>query len=65
MRKTIQEDSEGQRAFQRHLPLPRSVPTDLDTDDYENFEDESEMINSLVHQGEEAFEDELMRSEDY
>ncbi len=65
MRKTIQEAVEGQKAFPRHLPKPMSVPSDLDTDDYEDFEDEGEMLNSLWHRGEEAFEDELMGAEDY
>lgn len=58
----MHEDSEGQ-AFPRHLPAP--VPADeRDTDDYENFDD-SEIMQSLWHQGEEAYEDELMRVEDY
>lgn len=66
MRKTIQEVSEGQKVFQRHPPLPTSVPADADTDDYEDFgDDEGEMMQSLWHKGEEEFEDELMRAEDY
>jgi len=66
MKKTIQEESESQKVFQRHPSLPASVPADVDKDDYEDFgDDESEMMQSLWHKGEEEFEDELMRTEDY
>jgi hypothetical protein len=66
MKKTIQEEFGDQKVFQRHPPLPTSVPTDADTDDYEDFgDDESEMMQTLWHKGEEAYEDELMGAEDY
>ena len=59
------EDAEGAQAFQRHPQMPVPVPPDKDTDDYEEFEDDAEMMQALWHQGEQAFEDELMASEDY
>jgi hypothetical protein len=65
MNKTHVEFAEGTQAFQRHPQLPASLPPDKDTDDYEEFEDDAEMMQALWHQGEEAFEDELMASEDY
>ena len=54
---------EHQRAI-RQPSLPASVPPEKDTDDYENFDDDTEMMESLWHQGEEEFEDEVMRAEE-
>jgi len=65
MSKTNFESVEDQQAFQRHPALPVAVPPDKDTDDYEEFDNDAEMMQSLWHRGEEAFEDELMASEDW
>ncbi|MEM4254456.1 MAG: hypothetical protein QXR48_03690 [Candidatus Woesearchaeota archaeon] len=64
MRKTILE-FEHQKAF--HQPtLPVSLPPEKDTDDYEDFDDDEEMMQTLWHKGEESFEDEMMKEgEDY
>ena len=54
-----------QRLFhQPHIPV--SLPPEKDTDDYEDFDDEEEMMQTLWHKGEELFEDEMMKEgEDY
>ncbi len=64
MRKT-ELVAEHQRLF--HQPaLPVSLPLEKDTDDYEDFDDEEEMMQTLWHRGEESSEDELMKEgEDY
>lgn len=56
---------EHQKAF--HQPaLPVTLPPEKDTDDYEDFDDDTEMLQSLWQQGEESFEDEMMKEkEDY
>ncbi|MEM4242935.1 MAG: hypothetical protein QXM31_03480 [Candidatus Woesearchaeota archaeon] len=54
-----------QRAF--HQPaLPASLPPEKDSDDYEDFDDDTEMMQTLWHKGEESSEDDLMKEgEDY
>ncbi len=65
MRKSLQDEFEDLKAFPRHPAMPASVPPDKDTDDYEDFEDDAEMIQSLWRQGEQTSEEELMSAEDY
>jgi hypothetical protein len=64
MNKAFQDESEDLKAFPRHMRIPAPVP-EKDTDDYEDFEDDAEMIPELWHKGELAFEDEQMSAEDY
>ena len=65
MNKTMQEEFEDLKAFQRHPVLPVPAEDEKDNvDDYEDFDD-GEMLSSLWHKGEEDFEDELMSAEDY
>ncbi len=52
---------EHQKAFHQ---LPLSVPPEKDTDDYEDFDDDEEMMQTLWHKGEEACEDEVMKAEE-
>ena len=56
---------EEQQFFQRHPQLPLSVPPDKDTDDYEEFDDDAEILQALWQQGIDASEDEMMAAEDY
>ena len=54
---------EHQKAF--HQPaLPAPVAPEKDTDDYEDFENDADMMENLWHRGEEASEEELMRAEE-
>lgn len=65
MRKTVELGLEHHKAFQKPLP-PIAVDPEKDTDDYEEFDNGSEMMESLWHRGEEESEEELMKlSEDY
>lgn len=62
MRKTFEPEVEHQKAIKPALPMP--VAPEKDTDDYEDFENDAEMMESLWHRGEEASEEELMRAEE-
>ncbi len=53
---------EHQKAVKPALPV--SVPPEKDTDDYEDFDDDTEMMQTLWHKGEMDFEDEVMRAEE-
>jgi len=62
MRKTFELEAEHQKAITPAMPIP--VAPEKDTDDYEDFENNAEMMESLWHRGEEASEEELMRAEE-
>lgn len=65
MDKMIREEFEDLKAFQRNPSLPKPLPPEKDTDDYEEFDDDAEMMQALWEKGVDAFEEELMAGEDY
>jgi hypothetical protein len=64
MKKIFNEEVVHLREMQKQHFLPKPVAPEKDTDDYEDFDDDTEMMESLWHQGEEAFEDEVMKAEE-
>lgn len=65
MKNNMHKELEDLKAFQRHPHAQMILPPEKDTDDYEEFEDDADMMQMLWEKGADSFGDELMAGEDY